>query len=123
MPVAHASGNLWRLPAAWTDAADSTDSKDLALFSDAIQLVRNEYVEPLGGNTDLVGNAINGMLTALDAHSYYMDPKAFGDLQVQTRGTFGGLGMELIASRSAMTAGAASTRRTTSWCGSRRSSW
>ena len=86
-------GNLWPLPAARADA-DTADSKGLGLFSDAVQLVRNEYVEPVG-DVDLVGNAINGMLTALDAHSYYMDPKAFRDLQVQTRGTFGGLGMEV----------------------------
>jgi carboxyl-terminal processing protease len=94
--VAPASGALGLLHAAWADAADSADSKGLTLFSDAIHLVRNEYVQPLGSDTDLVGNAINGMLTALDAHSYYMDPKAYRDLQIQTGGSFGGLGMELI---------------------------
>jgi carboxyl-terminal processing protease len=74
---------------------DNTDNKGLlGLFNDAVQLVSSQYVDPVK-ETDLVGNAINGMLIALDAHSYYMDPDAYRDLQVQTRGTFGGLGIEV----------------------------
>ncbi|MBV9757524.1 MAG: S41 family peptidase [Alphaproteobacteria bacterium] len=88
-------GALLRWPAARADTADSTDRAGLlGLFNGAIDLIRTQYVEPVG-ETELIGNAINGMLTALDAHSYYLDPKAFRDLQVQTRGTFGGLGMEV----------------------------
>lgn len=81
---------------AWADSAETAGKSDpFGLFNDAVALVQNEYIDPVS-ETDLVGNAINGMLTALDAHSYYMDPKAYRDLQVQTRGNFGGLGMEVI---------------------------
>ena len=56
--------------------------------------VRAEYVDPVS-DKDLVENAINGMLTGLDPHSYYMNAKAFRDMQVQTKGEFGGLGIEV----------------------------
>ena len=56
--------------------------------------VRAEYVEPVH-DQDLVENAINGMLTGLDPHSSYMNAKAFRDMQVQTSGEFGGLGIEV----------------------------
>src|SRR6185503_3170440 len=56
--------------------------------------VRSHYVEkPDDGK--LVESAINGMLNGLDPHSSYMDPKSFRDMQVQTRGEFGGLGIEV----------------------------
>ena len=56
--------------------------------------VRAEYVEPVN-DRELIENAINGMLTGLDPHSNYMNAKAFRDMQVQTRGEFGGLGIEV----------------------------
>ena len=56
--------------------------------------VRAEYVDPVN-DKDLVENAINGMLTGLDPHSSYMNAKAFRDMQVQTKGEFGGLGIEV----------------------------
>ena len=56
--------------------------------------IRAEYVEPVN-DRDLVENAINGMLTGLDPHSSYMNAKAFRDMQVQTHGEFGGLGLEV----------------------------
>ncbi len=68
----------------------------LNLFSDVFERVRAEYVEPVV-DKDLVENAINGMLTGLDPHSSYMNAKAFQDMQVQTRGEFGGLGLEVTA--------------------------
>jgi len=66
----------------------------LTLFGDVFERVRAEYVEPTTDRT-LVENAINGMLTGLDPHSNYMNAKAFRDMQVQTRGEFGGLGIEV----------------------------
>ncbi len=66
----------------------------LNLFSDVFERVRADYVEPVQ-DKDLVENAINGMLTGLDPHSSYMNAKAFSDMQVQTRGEFGGLGLEV----------------------------
>ena len=66
----------------------------LSLFGDVFEKVRAEYVEPVQ-DQDLVENAINGMLTGLDPHSNYMNAKAFRDMQVTTRGEFGGLGIEV----------------------------
>ena len=66
----------------------------LQLFGDVFDRIRAEYVEPVN-DRDLVENAINGMLTGLDPHSSYMNVKAFRDMQVQTRGEFGGLGLEV----------------------------
>ncbi len=56
--------------------------------------IRAEYVEPVS-DRDLIENAINGMLTGLDPHSSYMNAKSYKDMQVQTRGEFGGLGLEV----------------------------
>jgi len=66
----------------------------LTLFGDVFERVRADYVEPVN-DRDLIENAINGMLTGLDPHSSYMNAKAFRDMQVQTRGEFGGLGIEV----------------------------
>jgi carboxyl-terminal processing protease len=66
----------------------------LQLFGDVFARVRAEYVET-PQDRDLVENAINGMLTGLDPHSAYLNPRNFRDMQVQTRGEFGGLGIEV----------------------------
>ena len=66
----------------------------LTLFGDVFERVRAEYVEPVN-DRELIENAINGMLTGLDPHSSYMNAKSFRDMQVQTRGEFGGLGLEV----------------------------
>ena len=66
----------------------------LTLFGDVFERVRAEYVDPVN-DKDLVENSINGMLTGLDPHSSYMNAKAFRDMQVQTKGEFGGLGIEV----------------------------
>ena len=66
----------------------------LTLFGDVFERVRAEYVDPVD-DKDLVENSINGMLTGLDPHSSYMNAKAFRDMQVQTKGEFGGLGIEV----------------------------
>ncbi|WP_371136873.1 S41 family peptidase [Falsiroseomonas sp.] len=66
----------------------------LNLFGDVFERVRAEYVEPVT-DRDVIENAINGMLQGLDPHSSYMNPRSFRDMQVQTRGEFGGLGIEV----------------------------
>ncbi|MGV8997261.1 MAG: S41 family peptidase [Parvibaculaceae bacterium] len=76
------------------NASDSETYRQLNLFSDVFERVRADYVEPTD-DSKLVENAINGMLTSLDPHSSYMNPKSFRDMQVQTRGEFGGLGIEV----------------------------
>jgi carboxyl-terminal processing protease len=66
----------------------------LNLFADVFERARAEYVEPVN-DRELIENAINGMLTGLDPHSSYLNAKSFRDMQVNTRGEFGGLGIEV----------------------------
>ncbi|MGE0258855.1 MAG: S41 family peptidase [Alphaproteobacteria bacterium] len=68
--------------------------KQLNLFGDVFEIVRSNYAEDVKDDT-LVEGAINGMLTALDPHSNYLNAKNFTDMKVQTRGEFGGLGIEV----------------------------
>jgi carboxyl-terminal processing protease len=75
-------------------AASADAYKQLSLFGDVFERVRSDYVEK-PDDSKLVESAINGMLTGLDPHSSYMDAKSFRDMQVQTRGEFGGLGIEV----------------------------
>src|SRR5262245_31055999 len=75
-------------------AAAADTYKQLNLFGDVFERVRSDYVEK-PEDTKLVESAINGMLSALDPHSSYLGPKEFRDMQVQTRGEFGGLGIEV----------------------------
>src|SRR5487761_1042306 len=75
-------------------AAAADTYRQLNLFGDVFERVRADYVEK-PDDSKLIESAINGMLTGLDPHSSYMDPKSFRDMQVQTRGEFGGLGIEV----------------------------
>ncbi len=75
-------------------AAVADTYRQLALFGDVFERVRADYVEK-PDDSKLIENAINGMLTGLDPHSSYMDAKSFRDMQVETSGEFGGLGMEV----------------------------
>jgi carboxyl-terminal processing protease len=75
-------------------AAASDTYRELNLFGDVFERVRADYVEK-PDDSKLVESAINGMLAGLDPHSSYMDPNSFRDMQVQTRGEFGGLGIEV----------------------------
>src|SRR5437773_2190867 len=68
--------------------------KQLNLFGEVFERVRAEYVDDITDNS-LVESAINGMLTSLDPHSNYLNTKNFNDMKVQTRGEFGGLGIEV----------------------------
>jgi carboxyl-terminal processing protease len=80
-----------------TYSANSPNSelyRQLDLFGDVFERVRSDYVEK-PDDTMLIESAINGMLAALDPHSSYMSPKNYRDMQVQTRGEFGGLGIEV----------------------------
>ena len=75
-------------------AAPSDTYHQLNLFGDIFERVRSHYVEK-PDDSKLVEGAINGMLNGLDPHSSYLDLKSFRDMQVQTRGEFGGLGIEV----------------------------
>jgi carboxyl-terminal processing protease len=83
------------LVAAWAqDHSRAETYRLLNLFGDVFERIRAEYVEPVN-DRDVIENAINGMLQGLDPHSSYMNPRSFRDMQVQTRGEFGGLGIEV----------------------------
>jgi carboxyl-terminal processing protease len=64
------------------------------LFADVFERVKAQYVEEKT-DKELIENALNGMLMALDPHSSYMNEEQFGDMQVTTKGEFGGLGIEV----------------------------
>jgi carboxyl-terminal processing protease len=85
-------GSLARSQSA--SAANSEIYRQLDLFGEVLERVRSDYVEK-PEDAKLIEAAINGMLTALDPHSAYLNPKHFRDMQVQTRGEFGGLGIEV----------------------------
>ena len=79
-------------------ANESTVSKStyehLSLFGDIFDRIREKYVEEVN-DEELIRAAINGMLTSLDPHSSYLPPSDFDQMKVQTRGEFGGLGIEV----------------------------
>ncbi|MGD0563036.1 MAG: S41 family peptidase [Roseiarcus sp.] len=77
---------------AYAAAADTY--RQLNLFGDVFDKIRDDYVEK-PDESKLIEAAINGMLSSLDPHSSYMDAKAYRDMQVQTKGEFGGLGIEV----------------------------
>lgn len=86
---------LATVPAA-ASAADSDEEtfRQLELFGDIFERVRAQYVDE-SADKDLIEAAINGMLQSLDPHSSYLNEESFRDMQVQTRGEFGGLGIEV----------------------------
>ncbi len=75
-------------------AASSETYRQLNLFGDVFERVRADYVEEVE-DKELVESAIEGMLMSLDPHSSYLNPERFEEMQVQTKGEFGGLGIEV----------------------------
>ena len=95
------------MPAPWSGPPNAPAEgnaqlyKDLNLFGSVLARVRSDYVEKPDDNK-LIEDAINGMLAALDPHSTYMNGKEFREMQVQTRGEFGGLGIEVTMENGAI---------------------
>lgn len=78
-----------------SQASDDNDTyRQLNLFGDVFERVRSEYVDDVT-DKELIEAAINGMLTDLDPHSSFLNKDDFKDMQVQTKGEFGGLGIEV----------------------------
>jgi carboxyl-terminal processing protease len=85
IPTAHAA----------TSSSDAAETyKQLELFGRIYEIVRSRYVEQ-PADSKLIESAVNGMLSGLDPHSSYMDAKSFRDMEVETSGEFGGLGIEV----------------------------
>jgi carboxyl-terminal processing protease len=81
--------------AAFAQESDRTNAyRLLALFGDVFERVRDDYVDPVS-DKELIENALNGMLTGLDPHSGYMNADEFHEMQVETEGKFGGVGIEV----------------------------
>jgi carboxyl-terminal processing protease len=91
---ASAMSLVYGAPSSTANAAGSETYRQLAIFGDIFERVRGQYVTPPDEKA-LVESAINGMLTSLDPHSSYLNPEAAKDMRVQTKGEFGGLGIEV----------------------------
>ncbi len=87
------SAAMFALPEA-RGANDASAYSQLDLFSDAFERVRANYVRPVK-DSELIDAAIQGMVSNLDPHSSYMDTKMYGDMQITTKGQFGGVGIEV----------------------------
>ena len=81
---------------AGADGADSSalPVEDLRLFSEIFARIKADYVEELD-DSQLLRDAVKGMLNGLDPHSVYLDPETFREVNIDTRGEFGGLGLEV----------------------------
>lgn len=76
------------------DSNSADDYRNLELFTDVLSLIRGSYVEEVE-TTELIRGAIRGMLETLDPHSSFLNPEMFEEMQVDTHGEFGGLGVEI----------------------------
>ncbi|MBT1157761.1 S41 family peptidase [Aminobacter anthyllidis] len=85
---------VYGAPGSTANAAGSETYRQLAIFGDIFERVRGQYVTPPDEKA-LIESAINGMLTSLDPHSSYLNAEAAKDMRVQTKGEFGGLGIEV----------------------------
>jgi carboxyl-terminal processing protease len=98
VPAYHALAPHFGIATAYAQDDTASSRADtyrwLTLFGDVFERVRAEYVQPVPDKT-LIENALNGMLSGLDPHSAYMTASQFRDMQVQTQGKFGGLGIEV----------------------------
>jgi len=76
----------------------ATNYEDLSLFSSVLRIIRDNYVDEVD-ETRLIRGAVRGMLAELDPHSSYLDPEAHREMQIDTRGEFHGLGIEISKRR------------------------
>src|SRR5512142_2238903 len=80
----------WRLCA----AQGGNDYESIELFTDVLSMVKKSYVEEVD-TKKLIYGAINGMLASLDPHSSFMPPEMFKEMKIETKGTFGGICIEI----------------------------
>ena len=83
-------------------AIDRGTYKSLRTFSEVLDMVEKNYVEPVG-TEKLMQGAINGMIKSLDPHSSFMTAEMFKELEVETRGSFGGVGIEITIQKEVLT--------------------
>ena len=83
-------------------AVPREDYESLETFTNILSIVKKNYVEDVNAK-DLISGAINGMLNGLDPHSAYLTPDLYKELQMDTQGRFGGLGIEITARNGVLT--------------------
>jgi carboxyl-terminal processing protease len=94
LKIAASAALIALIPVAASVTAADRGDVGLNLFTEVFEQVRANYVEPVS-DTHLIEGAIKGMLASLDPHSNYMDAKEYSEMEVQTRGEFAGLGMQV----------------------------
>lgn len=95
--------SLWGLYTALPAVAlDRQAYKNLKLFNQVLDMVQKNYVEPVEQKT-LIQGAINGMMKSLDPHSSFMTAEMYKELEVETRGSFGGIGIEITILKDVLT--------------------
>ena len=83
-------------------AVSESSYEELETFANVLTIVQKNYVEPVS-TKQLINGAITGMLASLDPHSAYLTPELYKDLQIETRGSFGGLGIEITIKNGVLT--------------------
>ncbi|QTA92933.1 S41 family peptidase [Desulfonema magnum] len=83
-------------------SADDETYKGLKIFSDVIELVEKNYVDPVD-TKELIQKAVQGMVSSLDPHSQLLPPEAFEELQIDTKGEFGGIGIVITMQKGVLT--------------------
>jgi len=83
-------------------AAEKEPYESLKVFTDVLHIIGKDYVKPVK-TKDLIYGAIKGMLGSLDPHSSFMTPKMYKEMQVETKGSFGGLGIEITMRKGVLT--------------------
>jgi carboxyl-terminal processing protease len=83
-------------------AVSDSSYEELETFANVLAIVQKNYVEPVS-TRQLINGAITGMLSSLDPHSAYLTPDLYKDLQIETRGSFGGLGIEITIKNGVLT--------------------
>ena len=83
-------------------ALDRSIYKNLKNFTEVLDIVEKNYVEPVDAKNLLQG-AINGMIKNLDPHSSFMTPEMYKELELETRGSFGGIGIEITIHKDVLT--------------------
>ena len=86
----------WQPGTGYRQADAATDYQQLQKFSQVMEMVRQAYVEEVS-DEKLIGGALSGMLSSLDPHSTYLDKDMYKQMNVDTKGEFGGLGIEIQA--------------------------
>ncbi|CUS53115.1 Carboxyl-terminal protease [hydrothermal vent metagenome] len=94
LAAAFCLGPLWVAHAGQAENAVQLPIEDLKIFAEIFGKIKSDYVEDID-DSQLLNNAIKGMLDGLDPHTVYLDPDSFREMNIDTHGEFGGLGLEV----------------------------